>query len=56
MQDESTSALDVRMEATCMTLCAESGITCVSVGHRPTLRQFHSRVIHLHGDGTTSTD
>lgn len=34
-----------------MATCAEMNITCISVGHRPTLRQFHKRVLHLDGQG-----
>ena len=49
--DESTSAMDVALEAHCMTLCATKGITCVSVGHRPTLKQFHEVCLTLDGAG-----
>ena len=51
IMDEATSALDVALEAKCMRMCAEKGITAISVGHRPTLRQFHSRVLTLDGKG-----
>jgi hypothetical protein len=49
--DESTSALDVALESKCMTSCIARGITMISVGHRPTLRQFHQKVLHLEGSG-----
>lgn len=39
--DESTSALDEEMEAILYSRCRDRGITLVSVGHRPSLRQFH---------------
>lgn len=39
-----------------MSLCRAAGITCISVGHRPTLRRFHDRVLHLHGDGSYSVE
>lgn len=39
--DESTSALDAAMEARCMGLCRDRGMTFVSVAHRASLRRFH---------------
>ena len=56
MMDESTSALDVTMERKVMNMCAEAGITCISVGHRPTLRQYHDKVLHLYPDGAYSIE
>lgn len=50
--DESTSALDVELEARCMEMCAERSIACVSVAHRPTLEKFHSYHLALRRDGT----
>lgn len=50
--DESTSALDEPLEARCMYLCQQAGITTISVGHRPTLIKFHSRVLRLDGAGS----
>ena len=49
--DESTSAMDVELEAHCMSLCVSKGITCVSVGHRPTLLEFHGMCLQLDGSG-----
>lgn len=49
--DESTSAMDVALEAHCMTTAIAAGITCISVGHRPTLVQFHMKLLRLDGHG-----
>lgn len=51
MLDESTSALDVALEAKAYTLTAEAGITVLSVAHRPTVMPFHDRVLALDGRG-----
>lgn len=48
--DESTSAMDVALERHVMEVCRSRGITCVSVGHRPTLKAFHE--VHLYLDGS----
>jgi ABC-type uncharacterized transport system fused permease/ATPase subunit len=29
--------------------CIAAGITLLSIGHRPALRQFHSRIVHFNG-------
>merc|ERR1712196_47782 len=50
--DESTSALDVDMEMQCMELVRGDGITVVSVGHRPTLRDLHDITLSLSDDGS----
>ncbi len=34
-----------------MSLCVSKGITCVSVGHRPTLLEFHGMCLQLDGSG-----
>lgn len=47
MLDECTSGLDEAAEATCYSLCAVAGITCVSVGHRPSLARFHTQTVSL---------
>ena len=51
LMDESTSAMDVELEAHCMRLCVDQGITCVSVGHRPSLLPFHNHMLTLDGHG-----
>lgn len=45
--DESSSALDTANEAHLFSTLQDAGITYVSIGHRPTLSQFHSRVLRL---------
>ena len=45
--DESTSALDTENEALLYQALASAGITYVSVGHRPSLVEFHSNVLRL---------
>lgn len=45
--DESTSALDTANEALLYQALQEAGIRYVSVGHRPTLTDFHSKVLRL---------
>ena len=47
LMDEATAALDVKMEATCMSMCSNLGITVISVGHRTTLEAFHDKIVHL---------
>ena len=56
VMDESTSAMDGGLEARCMSKCAAMGITCVSVGHRDSLRQFHPHRLYLDGSGTAQMD
>jgi len=45
--DESTSALDVPNEERLYQHLQETGVTYVSVGHRPTLRQYHQLVLEV---------
>jgi ABC-type uncharacterized transport system fused permease/ATPase subunit len=47
------SALDVDNEAYLYGQMRAAGITFISVGHRPSLVQFHSRVLRL-GSGPTA--
>jgi putative ATP-binding cassette transporter len=49
--DEATSALDVNNEARLYRHLQESGTTYISVGHRPTLLDYHDNVLELHGGG-----
>ena len=45
--DESTSALDLATEERLYRALAAAGVTCLSVGHRPSLRAYHARVLEL---------
>lgn len=49
--DEATSALDVGNEKRLYQLLKETGTTFISVGHRPTLVQYHEHVVQLAGNG-----
>lgn len=49
--DEATSALDVGTERYLYQLLVEREMAVVSVGHRPTLREFHDTVLELDGEG-----
>ena len=49
--DEATSALDVVTERHLYGLLAEREMAFVSVGHRPTLTEFHDTVLELDGSG-----
>lgn len=50
--DEATSALDVQNEEKLYAILKASGITFVSVGHRPTLVKYHGELLKLAGDGS----
>ena len=58
LMDESTSALDTDNEEFLFRALQDAGITFVSVGHRPTLFKYHSKVLRLvpTGDGNSSQD
>ncbi|MEM8720421.1 MAG: ABC transporter ATP-binding protein/permease [Cyanobacteria bacterium P01_G01_bin.39] len=47
--DEATSALDVQNEKRLYELLQESETTIVSVGHRPSLLQYHQQVLQVKG-------
>jgi putative ATP-binding cassette transporter len=49
--DEATSALDVRTEKRLYQLLVEREMAFVSIGHRPTLTQYHDTVLELDGHG-----
>lgn len=49
--DEATSALDVKNEQLLYRTLQKIGATYVSVGHRPTLDQYHQKAITLIGEG-----
>jgi vitamin B12/bleomycin/antimicrobial peptide transport system ATP-binding/permease protein len=47
--DEATSALDVQNEKRLYQMLQQSDTTIVSVGHRPSLLQYHQKVLQLQG-------
>lgn len=47
LMDESTSALDTENERLLYEALVAAGITFVSVGHRPSLVEFHQQVLRL---------
>jgi len=49
--DESTSACDVNVEEHVYASLIKQGSTLISVGHRPTLVQFHTHKLHIDGSG-----
>ena len=49
--DEATSALDVNTEKHLYQLLSQREMAFVSVGHRPTLKEFHDTVLELDGTG-----
>ncbi|MEO1590895.1 MAG: ABC transporter ATP-binding protein/permease [Cyanobacteria bacterium J06632_22] len=49
--DEATSALDLDNEAKLYQSLKQSGITIISVGHRPSLRQYHDYELTLRTNG-----
>jgi len=54
--DESTSALGLGDEAGMYKLLTDLGITVISVGNRPSLIPFHSRVLRLKGSGAWAVE
>jgi putative ATP-binding cassette transporter len=49
--DEATSALDVATEKRLYELLLQREMAFVSVGHRPTLKDYHDTVLELDGSG-----
>jgi putative ATP-binding cassette transporter len=49
--DEATSALDVTTEKVLYELLVQRDVAFVSVGHRPTLVDYHDTVLELDGTG-----
>ena len=49
--DEATSALDVKTERKLYELLQKRDLAVISVGHRPTLIEFHQSVLELLGEG-----
>nr|AHK05657.1 ATP-binding cassette transporter sub-family D member 4 isoform X1 [Tigriopus japonicus] len=45
--DESTSALSLSVEEKLYEKCSKMGITCVSVGHRETLKKYHTKILEI---------
>lgn len=50
--DEATSAVSADGERELYSACVRAGVTMLSIGHRPALRQFHSLVVHFEGHGS----
>jgi putative ATP-binding cassette transporter len=51
LADEATSGLDIANEEKLYRELQSHGVTMLSVGHRPSLVQFHKYVVQLLGDG-----
>jgi putative ATP-binding cassette transporter len=49
--DEATSALDLANEEKVYQELAATGITLLSIGHRPSILKYHTQVLELLGDG-----
>jgi ABC-type uncharacterized transport system fused permease/ATPase subunit len=49
--DECTSAVSADGELRLYAECVRAGITMLSIGHRPAIRQFHSAQLHFDGTG-----
>ena len=49
--DEATSALDVATEDHLYALLRQRELAVISIGHRPTLKDYHDTVLELSGDG-----
>ncbi|MEA5511099.1 ABC transporter ATP-binding protein/permease [Crocosphaera sp. UHCC 0190] len=50
--DEATSALDVKNEEALYQELSHMGTTYISVGHRPTLTQYHQQLLEIFDGGT----
>ncbi len=49
--DEATSALDIDTEKNLYNLLKERELSIISVGHRPSLKDFHQNILELNGKG-----
>ena len=49
--DEATSALDIETEKRLYNLLRERELSLISVGHRPSLKDFHENILELNGKG-----
>lgn len=54
--DECTSAVSADGERRLYMECVKAGITMLSIGHRPALKQFHSTIVAFDGCGGFSID
>ena len=52
MMDEATSALDIDNERALYSVLADMKAVYVSVGHRPSLLEYHQKVLELHPNST----
>ena len=50
--DEATSALDIDTEKHLYKLLKQRELSIISVGHRPTLKDFHQNILELNGKGS----
>jgi putative ATP-binding cassette transporter len=49
--DEATSALDIKTEKRLYNLLRDRELSLISVGHRPSLKDFHENILELNGQG-----
>ncbi len=49
--DEATSALDIETEKHLYNLLKKRELSMISVGHRPSLKDFHKNILELNGQG-----
>jgi len=49
--DEATSALDIETEKKLYNLLKKRELSMISVGHRPSLKDFHQNILELSGNG-----
>ena len=49
--DEATSALDIDTEKHLYNLLKKRELSMISVGHRPSLKDFHQTILELNGEG-----
>ena len=49
--DEATSALDIKTEKRLYNLLRDRELSLISVGHRPSLKEFHENILELSGEG-----
>ncbi len=54
--DEGTASMDIAMERRMMRLVCERNCIIVSVGHRPSLLEYHDKVLHMDADGTYAVE